>query len=73
MPAHVFLCFMHDAREATHIAIIINQSKTVTKYNFGLSILFFRRMTLDDDIEPESKFVCKHYLKDRFLIFLLQR
>ena len=23
-------------------------------------------MTLDDNIEPESKFVCIHYLKDHF-------
>ena len=35
----------------------INQSMTVIKYNVGLSILFFKRMTLDDSIEPESKFV----------------
>ncbi len=48
----------------------LNKSvKDCNKYNIGLSILFFRRMTLDDSIEPESKFVCIHYLKDHFLIF----
>ena len=44
----------------TEIKVItsINQSKTVIKYNVGLSILQKkRRMTLDDPIEPESKFV----------------
>ena len=30
-------------------------------------------MTLDDTIEPESKFVCQHNFKDRCFLNLLQR
>lgn len=45
---------------------------TVTKYNVDLSILFFERMTLDDTIEPESKFACQHNLKDRSFLTTVQ-